>query len=95
MSKRNTFVPDGESRKETATVLVATAYENSISQRSISPTQGGFWVTEELADLIFGETAPEPEPGPEPAPEPAPEPEPEPAPKKSGPKKKTTEKKED
>ena len=46
------FVPDGDSRTETARLLVTTARDNEIDQASIQATQGGFNITEELADLL-------------------------------------------
>lgn len=49
------FVPNGASRKDTATVLVGTADEYGIDQRSIRATRGGFYVTDELADLIYAD----------------------------------------
>lgn len=51
--ERTAFVPDVGQRKETAILLVGTAKEAGIDPRSIKMVQGGFWITEELADLVF------------------------------------------
>lgn len=51
------FVPDGGSRKNTAVLLVGTAEEFGLDQRSIRAAQGGFWITEELADVLYHESA--------------------------------------
>lgn len=60
------FVPNGDSRRETAVLLVGTAEEYGISQRSIKTAPGGFFITEELADIVYDDVdkdvAPEPEP---------------------------------
>lgn len=47
------FVPNGDSRQETATLLVGTAEEYNIDQRSIKVANSGFLITEELADIIY------------------------------------------
>lgn len=47
------FVPNGESRRETAILLVGTADEFGISQDSIRATASGFFITEELADVLY------------------------------------------
>lgn len=60
------FVPNGESRRETAILLVGTADEYGIGQESIRATSAGFYITEELADLLYDESQPEPDPEPEP-----------------------------
>lgn len=49
------FVPDGDSRVETAKILVDAATKNGIDQRSIQAAQGGFRVTDELADVLYTE----------------------------------------
>lgn len=54
------------SRKETAVLLVGTAREFGIHQRSIRSTSSGYWITDELAAIIYDESEPEPEPEPEP-----------------------------
>lgn len=51
------FVPDGASRRETAILLVGTAEEFDLDQRSIKAALGGFYISDELADLL-GEDRP-------------------------------------
>lgn len=66
------FVPQGDDRRETAKTLVDAARANGIDQRSIQSAQGGFNITEELADVLGGAEDPddtEPD-DTEPAPEP-------------------------
>lgn len=53
------FVPDGDSRQETAVLLVGTADEFGIHQRSIQPTRGGFNITDEMAEALGAEPAPD------------------------------------
>jgi len=55
MINRTEFVPSDAagSRKETATLLVGTATEFDIDQHSILAAQGGFWITADLARLVF------------------------------------------
>jgi hypothetical protein len=55
MINRTEFVPSNAagSRKETATLLVGTAREFDIDQHSILAAQGGFWITADLAALVF------------------------------------------
>ncbi len=69
MTKHTVFVANDTvgSRKDTATLLVGTAREYNINQRSIRSTTSGYWITDELADLVFAEE-PEPEPTPAKAP---------------------------
>lgn len=55
------FVPNGDSRRDTATLLVGTAEEFGISQKSIRSTSKGFFITEELADKVYEDGAPEAE----------------------------------
>lgn len=55
MMERNVFVPNGDSRKDTATLLVGTAEEFGLSQRSILVRPTGFYITEELADAVYGD----------------------------------------
>lgn len=66
MIKHTVFVTNDTAgfRKDTAVLLVGTAREYKITQRSIKSTNSGYWITDELADLVFA--APEPEPEPEP-----------------------------
>ena len=56
------FVPNGDSQEETAVLLVGTAKEYGLSNRSVRASTGGFWISEALADLVYGEAEPEPEP---------------------------------
>lgn len=55
MINRTEFVPSDAagSRKETAVLLVGTAREYDIDQHSILAAQGGFWITADLARLVF------------------------------------------
>lgn len=84
MIESNIFVPDGESRQDTAVLLVGTARDYDIPQRSIKATVGGFYITEALADVIYEDAPGEPEEAEEP---PLPEAEPKKATKKSTTKK--------
>lgn len=60
------FVPNGDNRRETAILLVGTAREFGIDQRSIRTASGGFYITEDLADVLYDESEQdEPEPAPE------------------------------
>lgn len=52
MSDSNIFVPNGTSRRETAILLVGTADEHNIDQRTIKATSGGFFITRDLAELV-------------------------------------------
>jgi hypothetical protein len=61
------------SRKDTAILLVGTAREFGISQRSIKSARTGFYITEELAALLYDESAEDEVSGNEPEPEPEPE----------------------
>lgn len=47
------FVPNGDSSRETAILLVGTAREYGISQRAIKKVSGGFQISDELADIVF------------------------------------------
>lgn len=42
------FVPDGESRQETAVLLVGTAAEYGIPKREVAAVQGGFRISEQV-----------------------------------------------
>ena len=53
------FVPNGDSQEETAVLLVGTAKEYGLSNRSVRASMGGFWISEALADLVYGEAEPE------------------------------------
>jgi hypothetical protein len=61
-SPADVFVPNDGDRQSLATLLVGTAAEYNLPQRSIRATARGFWITSELADIIYDETVPEPEP---------------------------------
>lgn len=50
--RRTVFIPNGDSRKETAARLTKAAEDNGISQRAISTISRGFYVTEELAEAL-------------------------------------------
>lgn len=50
---RNVFIPNGDSRQDTAILLVGTADEHGIDQHDIASAPGGFFVTERLADLVY------------------------------------------
>lgn len=61
MSKNQpVFVPNGESREDTATLLVGTAHEYGIDQSEIKAVQGGFYISEALSEWVYGD---EPEAG--------------------------------
>lgn len=49
------FVPNGDSRRETAVLLVGTAQEHGISTRLIKPTGKGFYIPQSLADVLYDE----------------------------------------
>jgi hypothetical protein len=51
----NVFVPYGESRQDTAILLVGTAQEFGLPQRDIRSdrSRGGFWITDRLADIVY------------------------------------------
>lgn len=60
-------------RRDTAVLLVGTAREFKIHQRAIQSTHNGYWITDELADVLYdegvtdevsGNDAVEPEPEP-------------------------------
>lgn len=53
--EHSVFVPNDGDRKETATLLVGTAEEYGISQQSIRTTPSGFFITEELAAIVYDE----------------------------------------
>jgi hypothetical protein len=58
MMKHTAFVPNGDSRKDTAILLVGTALEHGIDQHSIRTVSGGFRITEELADVLYSDSEP-------------------------------------
>lgn len=49
------FVPDGPSRRETAILLVGTAAEHGLRDDSVHASQNGFWITDDLADILYDE----------------------------------------
>lgn len=57
------FVPETEmgSRQDTAVLLVGTAREFGIDQHAIKSTHGGYWITDELAALVYDEAEEETE----------------------------------
>lgn len=88
------FVPDGDSRQDTAVLLVGTADEYGIDQRNIRAARGGFRISQSVADALGLDTSDEPEQA-EPEPEEVsgnPETEPEPEPAKKSTRKKSTSK---
>lgn len=54
------FVPNGESRRETAVLLVGTAGEIGMDTRLIRAVSGGFFIPDDLADVLYD--APERQP---------------------------------
>lgn len=51
------FVPNGDSRQDTAILLVGTAKEFGVPSREIAATQGGFRISQRLSDIIYSESA--------------------------------------
>jgi hypothetical protein len=62
MATLSVYVPNGESRQETAVLLVGTAEEHGIDQREIRASNGGFFISEALADLLYDDQPGEPAP---------------------------------
>lgn len=58
------FVPNGDSRQNTAILLIGSAREHDMDDSLvIRATQGGFFISDELADVLYDEPedeAPEP-----------------------------------
>lgn len=56
-TKSDPFVPNGESRRDTLTLLLGTAQEYGIDAHAVKsdPGRTGFYVTQELADLLYEE----------------------------------------
>lgn len=52
------FVADGESRTDTAILLVGTAREYGISQRDVRAVRGGFRISQAMADVLYDEQEP-------------------------------------
>lgn len=55
----NVFVPNGDSREDTAVLLTGTAREYKIDQREIKATNGGFFISDRLADIVYDGEVPE------------------------------------
>lgn len=51
------FIPNGASRQQTAILLTGTASEFGINQRSIRAAKGGFHISDELARVLYDESA--------------------------------------
>lgn len=49
------FVANGDSRQETAVLLVGTAREFGIDQRDIAAVPGGFRISEKMANVLYDE----------------------------------------
>ena len=49
------FVPKGDDRRATARALVELADEHNIPQTSIQSANDGFYITDELADVLYDE----------------------------------------
>lgn len=58
MSATPHFVPNDHAgtRKDTAVLLVGTASEFGLPQRSIRTTTAGFWITDKLASVLYDES---------------------------------------
>lgn len=75
------FIPNGDDRRETATLLVGTAKEYGLDTRLIRPVGSGFHVSPEVEEALRSEGVDLPQPGADKdgfggdAPEPADEPE--------------------
>lgn len=50
------FVPKGDDRRATARSLVELANEHGIPQTSIQSANDGFYITDELADVLYDES---------------------------------------
>lgn len=49
------FVENGESRRDTAILLVGTADEFGIDQRDVRAVRGGFRISQAMADVLYDE----------------------------------------
>lgn len=47
------FVPNGDSRQATAVLLTGTAREYDIDQREVKAVNGGFFISDRLADIVY------------------------------------------
>jgi hypothetical protein len=55
------FVPDGESRRDTAIILIGSAREYGLDDaKAVQAARGGFYISDELADLLNAEQEAEP-----------------------------------
>ena len=59
------FIPNGDSREDTAVLLVGTADEAGIDQRGIQAVPGGFNITPEVARAAYGDEFVDDQPDPE------------------------------
>ncbi len=59
------FIPNGDSREDTAVLLVGTADEAGIDQRAIQAVPGGFNITPEVARAAYGDAFVDDQPDPE------------------------------
>lgn len=57
------FIANGDSRKDTATLLTGTAEEAGIDQHDIQATPSGFNITEAVYQAVYGDDQPETETG--------------------------------
>lgn len=84
------FVPNGDSRKDTAIVLIGTAQEHDLDDsREVAAVQGGFYISDALADVLNALAEAEAKSSQKQAENQI---EPEPEPKKAAPKKTATKK---
>lgn len=51
------FYPDGASRSQSAVLLLGTAEEFGIAPRTVKAVKGGFWITQDLADILAKDLA--------------------------------------
>jgi hypothetical protein len=54
------FVPNGESRMDTAVLLCGTMSEFGLSHRSVKAVRGGFYISPELAGILDTEKTSKP-----------------------------------
>lgn len=57
MSKQpsKTLVPNGNSRRDTAVLLVGTAQEHGLPDSAVFATQQGFYISDTLRDILYSE----------------------------------------
>jgi hypothetical protein len=47
------FVPEGDSRRDTAILLLGAALDAGLDDSaSVASTQGGYWISDELAEAL-------------------------------------------